>query len=94
MAIAVVIDLEGVTAEQHDALIGAMGLDGQSAAAVPGLLVHVAGPTPTGWRVIDVWESEADLERFQRERLLPAAAQIGGLPQPQIQVTPVHRLQR
>ena len=94
MAIAVVIDLAGVTAAQHDALVAAMGLDGQPVTAVPGLVFHVAGPTATGWRVIDVWETEADLDRFQRERLGPAAAQIGGLPAPQVQVMPVHRLQR
>lgn len=94
MAIAVVIDLAGMTAQQHDALVAAMGLDGEPAAAVPGLLVHVDGPTATGWRVIDVWESEADIARFQRELFAPAAAQLGGLPQPTMQVMPVHRLQR
>jgi hypothetical protein len=94
MSIAVVIDLEGVTAEQHDALVAAMGLAGQSAAATPGLIFHAAGPSPTGWRVIDVWESEADLERFQRERLLPAAEHIGGLPRPRVEMMPVHRMLR
>jgi hypothetical protein len=94
MAVAAVIDLAGITAEQHDALVAAMGLTGDSAAVVPGLIFHVDGPTATGWRVIDVWDSEADMERFQRERLGPAAAQVGELPQPQVQIMPVHRLQR
>jgi hypothetical protein len=31
---------------------------------VPGLLSHVAGPTPGGWFVADVWESEEALQRF------------------------------
>src|SRR3954454_10318439 len=48
VAVAVVIDLEGVTAEQHDALVAAMGLTGQPASTVPGLIFHAAGPTPTG----------------------------------------------
>jgi hypothetical protein len=94
MAIAVVIDMDGVTAEQHDALIKAMGLDGQPASAVPGLIFHAAGPTSTGWRVIDIWESEADVERFQREQLMPAAEHIGGLPRPRVEMMPLHRLQR
>jgi hypothetical protein len=91
MAIATVIDLPGGTAARHDALVREMGIGGQSASAIPGLIFHVAGPIGGGWRVIDVWESEADLERFQRERLAPAAAKFGGMPPPQVQVMPVHR---
>lgn len=33
----------------------------------PGLVVHVAGPTDEGFRIIEVWESEADWLRFARE---------------------------
>jgi hypothetical protein len=29
-----------------------------------GLLLHVAGPTDEGFRVIDIWESREDFERF------------------------------
>jgi len=89
----VAIDLDGMAAEPHDALVAAMGLSGQPAAAVPGPILHASGPTPTGWRVLDVWASAADLERCQRERLRPAA-QVGGLPRPRVQVTPVHHLQQ
>jgi hypothetical protein len=32
--------------------------------APPGLLLHVAGPTDEGFRIIEVWESEADWLRF------------------------------
>lgn len=95
MAIAVVIDFEGGNAEGYDAVVQEMGLTGQPASAVAGLIFHAAGPMPTGWRVIDVWESEADLKRFQQERLLPAAAKVGGMPRPpRMQVTPVHVMQR
>src|SRR5579862_3613790 len=31
---------------------------------VPGLLVHVAGTGPNGFRVVDVWESEEAFNRF------------------------------
>ena len=43
-----------------------------------GLIVHVAGPTDEGVRVIDVWESEEAWERFRSERLDPALAALGG----------------
>ena len=39
----------------------------------PGLVAHVAGPTPTGWRIVNVWEDEDDFRRFQSQRLLRAA---------------------
>ena len=45
-----------------------------------GLVAHVSGPTPDGWRVINVWRSEDDFRRFQSERLMRAsclAAQAG-----------------
>jgi hypothetical protein len=35
-----------------------------------GLVLHVAGPTDEGFRIIAVWESEADWERFRAEWLL------------------------
>jgi hypothetical protein len=38
----------------------------------PGIVAHIAGPTETGWRVIDVWESEEAFRRFSEEMLLPA----------------------
>ena len=41
-------------------------------APVAGLVAHVSGPTATGWRIIDVWESEDDYHRFVDERLNPA----------------------
>jgi len=34
-----------------------------------GLLLHVAGPTDEGFRIIGVWESEAAWGRFCKDRL-------------------------
>jgi hypothetical protein len=41
-----------------------------------GLLIHVAGPTSEGVREIEIWRSQQDLERFERDRLRPALARI------------------
>ncbi len=48
-----------------------------------GLILHVAGPTDEGFRIIDVWESEQAWERFRRERLAPAIAALGGPSRPE-----------
>jgi hypothetical protein len=46
--------------------------------APEGLVVHVAGPTEEGFRVIDVWVSAEAWERFRAERVAPAIAALGG----------------
>jgi hypothetical protein len=55
-----------------------------------GLLVHVAGPTDEGVRIIDVWESEEAWEKFQAERLAPAIAALGGPARPEPTFRDVH----
>jgi hypothetical protein len=37
------------------------------AARPEGLVIHVAGPTDDGFRIIGVWESEAAWRRFEAE---------------------------
>jgi hypothetical protein len=43
---------------------------------VEGLLVHVAGQGPTGFRVVDVWQSEQACNRFG-EILAPILKEVG-----------------
>jgi hypothetical protein len=54
---------------------------------VEGLLLHVAGETAHGFRVIDVWKSEEAFQRFA-EALAPVMAKLG-LEEPP-EVYPVH----
>jgi len=42
-----------------------------------GLLVHVAGPTDEGFRIVEIWESEAAWRRFEPD--LRAALGDGGV---------------
>jgi hypothetical protein len=51
--------------------------------APEGLVLHVAGPTDEGFRIIAVWESEEAWQRFRGERLLPAVAALGGPSRPE-----------
>jgi hypothetical protein len=50
---------------------------------VAGLLVHVAGEGQSGFRVVDVWESEDTFRRFG-ETLLPILQDIGVEGEPEI----------
>ena len=52
-------------------------LDGLGDAPPKGLIVHVAAERPEGGlRYFDVWESEADWDRFAEERLHPVVHPI------------------
>jgi hypothetical protein len=90
MAIGLIMTFDGVTKEQYETAIGKDGLDQQSPgnpdAANPwpaGILSHHAGPTPTGWAVVDVWEDQAQFDAFAAEHLGPATAKAG-IPQPDV----------
>ena len=64
--------------EQYQPLAGA--IDG----VVPdGLIIHVAGRTDEGYRVIEVWEDETAWESFQAERPAPPVSSIHMPPPPQ-----------
>jgi len=59
-----------------------------------GAQVHIAGPIEGGWRVITVWDSEEQFERFRDETLIPALQETGQADRvtPRINAEPVHRL--
>ena len=50
---------------------------------VDGLLVHVAGPAESGFRVVDVWESDDAFRRFG-ETLIPILRDLGIEEMPEI----------
>jgi hypothetical protein len=48
-----------------------------------GLILHVAGPTDEGFRIIGIWESEQAWRAFQADRIAPAIAALGGPARPE-----------
>lgn len=56
---------------------------------VEGLLAHVAGESPSGFRVVDVWESEEAFQQFG-EKLEPIMNDLGINEAPE--VYPLHTL--
>lgn len=45
-----------------------------------GLIVHAAGPTDEGVRIVDVWQSEDDCRVFWEQQLQPLLAGHAGSP--------------
>src|SRR4051812_24453242 len=77
MAVAIVMDFPGGTREQYAQVVGRMRLDGM---LPPGAIHHTAGATADGWRVVDVWESLEQFERFADQQIKPLAADVGMRP--------------
>jgi len=61
-----------ISREQYDKLDTELGSHNPE-----GLIVHVAGESGSGIRIIDVWESKQQFELFQSERLGPAMRKVG-----------------
>jgi hypothetical protein len=85
MAVAFLLEWPGVTLDQYEAVVQDLDLGGKT---YPGGIFHVAGPTESGLRVVDVWESEEAFGAFQPK--LVAALQKNGVQPPQVQAWPVH----
>ncbi|MCW2998271.1 MAG: hypothetical protein JWN65_1820 [Solirubrobacterales bacterium] len=87
MAIAMLVDNPEVSKEIYDRIRQELGLGDKPA----GGILHVAGPSPDGgWRVVEVWDSQEDADRFFEERLAPAFKAVGVTGRPEPQFWPVH----
>lgn len=86
MAIAMLLEFRGVTLEQYDAVVADMHLGGKP---YKGGIFHVAGPTESGWRIVDIWESQEAFDSFAQSHLMPITQKHGIAP-PEVSVWPVH----
>jgi hypothetical protein len=85
VAILVVALVPGLTAAEDEALVTALDLEGSPPA---GLRIRMAGLTVDGWRIVGLWDSDADYERFRDDRLVPALAGFGRV-LPSIEMWPI-----
>lgn len=69
-----------VTQERYEEtvrkLTGKSRLESRADWPVDGLLIHTAGQSDSGFRVVDVWESEDACRRFG-EKLAPILQEVG-----------------
>ena len=84
-AVVQVHELPGMTRAMYDQALGALGLPGPP----PGSSLHASGPTDSGWRIIEVWESEAAANAFYGSAPFQQMTQRLGLPRPTITSYPV-----
>lgn len=86
MAVAMMVDNPAGSQEIYDRMRSHLGLEKPA-----GGIFHVAGPSPNGgWRVIEIWDSEEEMNRFFEERFIPAFQTLGLAGPPPREVWPVH----
>jgi hypothetical protein len=79
MAIAMTVDNPNGSPEQYEQVQAQLGL---GASPPAGAIFQMSGPGPDGgWRVVSVWETEAEASRFWDERVRPALEAAGGDPE-------------
>jgi len=88
MAVAVVIDVPRGNQQFYDQIIPTLFPDDK---LPEGWVMHVAGPTQTGWRIVNVVPAQEGFEAFARGTLGPALEQLEGVT-PEMTFFPVHRL--
>jgi hypothetical protein len=90
MAIVIVNEMHGGSQDLYDR-VTAKVMPGDK--LPDGCRDHIAGPIEGGWRVITVWESEGQFDRFRNDTLIPALQEAGAGDSvaPQITANPVHK---
>ncbi|PZR81837.1 MAG: hypothetical protein DLM65_05245 [Candidatus Aeolococcus gillhamiae] len=91
MAVAFLFEAEGADGSQYDEVMRGIGRAELDSDTPEGIISHIAGPTATGWRVVDVWESEEQAGRFYGSESFQKAASI--LPAMQQHSWQLHRLE-
>src|ERR671936_3097035 len=88
MPVVAVFQVPGLTQEKYEQSVrrvtgGKDRVESPSDWPVEGLLAHIAGQGETGFRVVDVWESEEAFNRFG-ERLMPILEELGVEGRPEV----------
>jgi hypothetical protein len=89
MAIGIQMEFSGATVAQYDEVIKKMGFRPGGPGA-PGGLFHWVTQTEGGIRVIDVWESREQFEKFSNEQIRPITAEVGITEPPKVTFFDVH----
>jgi len=84
MAVLMTAHLPGATQENIDSMRPLL----DQIRSMKGFVVHANGPVSGGWRVTEVWESQADFEAWFESNVKPAFPE--GAPQPSITFDELH----
>ena len=89
MPVAVEMNFRGATMDQYDQVIQKMGLR-QGGPMPQGGLSHWVAKTDDGIRVVDVWETREDFEKFAQEQIGPYTREVRITEEPETRFYDVH----
>ena len=89
MAVAVQMDFDGGTLDQYDEICGKMGLTPKGPGPT-GAISHFVTKTDSGIRVVDVWQTKEQFEKFAQEQIGPFSEAAGIAGPPNMQFFEVH----
>ena len=87
MPVLMMMEWEGVTKEQYDAVRKDVNWEGNRP---KGGNFHVAGLSEKGLHVADIWDSAGDFQKFVETRLMPGVQKAGIKGEPKTTIVPVH----
>ena len=79
----------GATLDQYDQVLEKMGLT-PGGSVPPGAISHWVAKTDDGIRVVDVWETRDQFERYAQEKIVPYSKEAGFPGEPETQFYDVH----
>ena len=68
------MNVNGLNHREFRAILDEMGVE---ARPERGIYEHISHPTETGFRIIEIWESQKGFEEFAERRLKPAISKLG-----------------
>jgi len=89
MAVAIVMNFKGATLDQYDQVIKKMGLY-LGGPSPDGALFHWVTGTDEGIKVVDVWETQEQFDKFSQEQIGPYSQEVGIPAPPEVKTYQVH----
>lgn len=87
MTVMTTIDVHGMTPEEYGRVMNRLGVEKHPA---DGIYAHVTAKTEFGFRVIEIWDTEANFLAFLSNRLAPAGEAEKIERQMDVKVEPLH----
>jgi hypothetical protein len=85
--VVMIMNVTGLTHKEFRAILDEMGVEQRPER---GIYQHVAHPTDTGFRIIEIWDSQKGFEEFAERRLKPAISKLGIQRDTTITFQPLH----
>jgi len=84
----------GATRANYNEILSELGVaSGGTHPGSPACLFHWMAEIPGGFRVTDVWDNQADFDKFIADTVGPIAVRLN-IPQPQVTPIPIHSFLR